>query len=421
MTAQVRVAAPAIDLKDPDLHLSGPPHEAFAWLRANDPVYWNPEIDGPGFWAVTRHADIVAVSNDPLTFSSAKHNGGHRLFNENVVTVTGKADEGQIEASMISMDPPEHVAYRRMVMGGFTPPRLRNMEAGIRRRAVTLIEAMVADQKARGGPVDFVAGFAAPYAIQTLAELFGVSDADGDKLFEWSNAGVGEDDPELRASPESMATSLAEMAKYAMALWARREESGGGDLISMLVEGAREGMEMSVPRYIGTFILLVVAGNETTRNSISGGLIALDQNPDQKAKLTADKTLLPHAAQEIVRWVSPVIHMRRTATREVVLGGKTIRKGDKVVVWYGSGNRDAEVFPEPDRFDVARTRTPGAAKHVGFGTGEHVCLGQRLAELQLRVAFEELLTRLPNIRPVAPARRLRSNFISGLKELPVNF
>ena len=137
--------------------------------------------------------------------------------------------------------------------------------------------------------------------------------------------------------------------------------------------------------------------------------------------MTADKTLLPHAAQEIVRWVSPVIHMRRTATREVVLGGKTIRKGDKVVVWYGSGNRDAEAFPEPDRFDVSRTRTPGAAKHVGFGTGEHVCLGQRLAELQLSVAFEELLTRLPNIRPVAPARRLRSNFISGLKELPVNF
>ena len=415
------MTASSIDLKDPDLHLAGPPHAAYAWLRQNDPVHWNPEADGPGFWSVTRHADIVTVSNDPATFSSAKANGGHRLFNENEITVTGKSDDGDLEASMISMDPPEHVAYRRMVMGGFTPPRLRDMEAGIRSRARSLIGDMVERQKAAGGPIDFVANFSAPYAIQTLAELFGVSQDDGDKLFEWSNAVVGEDDPELRVSPEYMAASLGEMARYAVGLWSARTASRGGDLISMLVQGAGAGTEMNMPRYIGTFILLVVAGNETTRNSISGGLIALDENPDQRAMLIADKSLLPHAAQEIVRWVSPVTHMRRTATCDTMLGGKAIAKGDKVVMWYPAGNRDPEAFVNPERFDITRTVAAGAAKHLGFGSGEHVCLGQRLAELQLRVAFDELFSRLPNLRPVGAGRRLRSNFISGLKELPVIF
>ena len=421
MTAHIAGGLRAIDLKDPDLYVAGVPHEAFAWLRANDPVYWNPEVDGAGFWAVTRHADVVTVSNDPETYSSAKANGGHRLFNENELAVTGKSDDGAIEASMISMDPPEHLAYRRMVMGGFTPPRLRDMEAGIRRRAVNLIEAMIERRRRDAGPMDFVSAFSAPYAIQTLAELFGVSDADGDKLFEWSNAVVGEDDPELRASPDYMMSCLGELARYAMGLWVERERAPGGDLISMLVDGARNGTAMNVPRYIGTFILLVVAGNETTRNSISGGLIALTENPDQRASLIADASLATHAAQEIVRFISPVLHMRRTATRDVVLGGKQIRARDKVVVWYPAANRDPDVFPDPDRFDIARTARPGGAKHVGFGTGEHVCLGQRLAELQLRVAFEELFARLPDLRPVGPPRRLRSNFINGIKELPVTF
>jgi linalool 8-monooxygenase len=413
MDAELIRSAGAIDLKDPDLYLDGTPHDAFAWLRANDPVHWNPETDGPGFWAVTRHADILAVSTDPETFSSAKANGGHRIFDERI------ASDAEIEASMISMDPPGHVAYRRMVMGGFTPARLREMEAGVRGRAVDLIEAMRATAARDAGPVDFVSGFAAPYAIRTLAELFGVPAEDGDKLFEWSNAVVGEDDPELRSSPEHMAACLSQMAAYSLDLWARRGEAPGGDLISMLVEGARSGAEMGVSRYLGTFILLVVAGNETTRNSISGGLIALEEHPAERERLVADPALLGHAAQEIVRWVSPVQHMRRTATKDTALGGVPIKAGDKVVMWYASGNRDEAVFADPFVFDIGRSARPGAPKHVGFGAGQHVCLGQRLAELQLRVAFEELLARLPGLRTVAPPRRLRSNFINGIKELLV--
>ena len=405
----------AIDLKDPDIYVAGTPHDVFTWLRANDPIHWNPEADGPGFWAVTRHADILAVSTDPESFSSAKVNGGHRIFDERI------ASDADIEASMISMDPPGHIPYRRMVMGGFTPARLREMEAGIRKRAVDLIEAMRATAARVAGPVDFVSAFAAPYAIQTLAELFGVPSEDGDKLFEWSNAVVGEDDPELRSSPEHMAACVGQMAGYSLDLWARRGERPGDDLISMLVEGARNGAEMGVSRYLGTFILLVVAGNETTRNSISGGLLALEEHPREREKLAADPSMLGHAAQEIVRWVSPVQHMRRTATRDTSLSGVPIKAGDKVVMWYASGNRDEAVFADPFVFDVARSSRPGAPRHVGFGTGQHVCLGQRLAELQLRVAFEELLSRLPTLRSVAPPRRLRSNFINGVKELRVTW
>ncbi len=409
-----------IDLKNPDIYVEGVPHQTFAWLRANDPVHWNPETDGSGFWALTRHEDIVQVSTDPETFSSARANGGHRIANEN-----DTADES-VEASMISMDPPHHVDYRRMIMGGFTPPRLRDMEAGIRGRANALIDAMIAEQAASGGPIDFVAGFSAPYAIQTLAELFGVSAADGDKLFEWSNAVVGEDDPELRSSQDYINACIQEMAIYSMGLWQLREETPGDDLISMLVRSAKDGTDLPMQRYLATFILLVVAGNETTRNSITGGLIALDQNPDQRAALIADASLLPYAAQEIVRYVSPVMHMRRTATRDVALGGKTIRAGDKVVMWYSSGNRDEAVFEAPDQFDIRRTAPRNGApaatgRHLGFGFGQHVCLGQRLAELQLKVAFETLFERLPNLKPVNAPRRLRSNFINGIKSQMVTF
>jgi linalool 8-monooxygenase len=415
MTVQAHDGLKPIDLKDPDLYQPGVPHETFAWLRTHSPVYWNPETDGAGFWALTRHADVTAVSADPATFSSARANGGHRIFNENAFS------DAEIEASMISMDPPTHVEYRRMVMGGFTPPRLREMEAGIRTRAEALIDAMIAKARREDGPIDLVSSFSAPYAIQTLAELFGVPQSDGDKLFEWSNAVVGEDDPECRASPAFMEQSMGQMAIYSMGLWQNRAEHPRGDLISMLVKSALDGMEMSIPRYLSTFILLVVAGNETTRNSITGGVLALDANPAEREKAMGDRALLPHLAQEIVRYVSPVLHMRRTATRDVEIGGQPIKQGDKLVMWYASANRDEAVFDDPHRFDIERTTRPGAPKHVGFGFGEHVCLGQRLAELQLRIAYDALFTRLPDLRPAGAPRRLRSNFINGVKALPVIF
>jgi linalool 8-monooxygenase len=369
-----------IDLKDADLYLRETPHDLFAWLREHDPVYWNRETDGPGFWALTRYHDIVRVSTDPGVFSSARSNGGHRIFNEN--DVAGDA----VETSMISMDPPDHLEYRIMLMPGFTPQRLKEMEAGIRARGVRLIETMIA-QYVDGGraPVNFVDAFAAPYAIQTLAELFGVSMADGDKLFEWSNAVVAEEDPELRPNQSYIDAKIQEMVAYSFALRAEREKNPGPDLISMLACAQADGAPMSPGKYLATFILMVVAGNETTRNSLSGGLLAFDRFPAARAVVMANPGVMRSCAQEIVRYVTPVQHMRRTATCDVELGGKTIRAGDKVVMWYAAGNRDPDVFAAPDEFNPARFVDPLSPRHVGFGAGQHVCLGQRRTSDQGRL------------------------------------
>jgi linalool 8-monooxygenase len=311
--------------------------------------------------------------------------------------------------------------HRRVVMPGFTPTRLAEMEAGIRARGVALIEALQR-QYVDGGrqPVDIVDGFAAPFAIQTLAELFGASMEDGDKLFEWSNAVVAEEDPELRPSQAYIDQKIMEMVQYSFGLRAQREQAPGPDLISMLARAEIDGAPISPGIYLATFILLVVAGNETTRNSITGGLLAFHDNPDQRAQAQADPTHLRAAASEIVRWVSPVHHMRRTAMADVELGGQLIRAGDRVVMWYPAANRDPAVFADPNAFRIDRFRDPAAPRQLGFGTGQHVCLGQRLAELQIRIAFEELFARLPRLKPVGRGRRVLSNFINGWKELPVD-
>ena len=398
------------DLKDPDLYLREEHHDVFRRLRAEEPVYWNPEADSTGFWAITRYDDIEAISKNPKLFSSAKEMGGHRIFNEN--EIGGNATE----ASMISMDPPEHAGYRRMVTPGFVPKRISGMEDRIRTRVTRLL-----DNLPNSGEAEFISAVAAALPIEVLAELWGVPESDGAKLFEWSNATVGEDDPELRVSDEYMHKCLSEMAAYSAGLWQQRLEKPGDDLISMLAHSKIDGQSMSFPTYIGTFILLVVAGNETTRNSISGGLLALSENPAERPKLLDDPSLIPSAVQEIVRWVSPVLHMRRTATEDTEIRGQKIRKGDKVVMWYASANRDEDAFDDPYRFDVTRYTKPDAATQLGFGVGQHFCLGSRLAELQLKVLFEELLRRFPDMHVSGPVRRLRSNFIYGIKHMPVRY
>ncbi|MFZ3033227.1 MAG: cytochrome P450 [Parvibaculum sp.] len=366
---------------------------------------------------MTRYDDIETISKNPKLFSSAKDMGGHRIFNENEI------DENNTEASMISIDPPEHAAYRRMISPGFVPKRIANMEDRIRARVTRLLDQLE-ERGANGKEVEFIDAVAAALPIDVLAELFGMPSSDGPKLFEWSNATVGEDDPELRVSDEYMRKCLGEMAGYTANLWQQRVENPGEDLISMLAHSRVPNLEgkeepMSFATYIGTFILLVVAGNETTRNSISGGLLALSQNPEERAKLLADPSLIPSAVQEIVRWVSPVLHMRRTATQDTELGGQKIAKGDKVVMWYALANRDETKWDDPYRFDVTRYTDKDAPTQLGFGIGQHFCLGSRLAELQLRVLYEEMLRRFPDIHVSGPIRRLRSNFISGIKEMPV--
>jgi cytochrome P450 len=311
---------------------------------------------------------------------------------------------------MISMDPPEHNQYRRMVSPGFAPRRVRQLEERIRERVIAIL-----DHLKDADTCDFVTDIAAELPIQMLAELMGVPQEDRNKLFQWSNALIAEDDSEYRPSPEALAEKITAMSEYALGLWRERLEFPGDDLISMLVHSRIDGEAMTPERYIGTFILLVAAGNETTRNSLSGGFLALAEHPAEKQRLIADPSLLGSAASEIVRWVSPVMHMRRTAVAPAQIGEQLIRPGDKVILWYCSGNRDETIFADPDRFDVARGEPP----HIGFGTGQHFCLGARLAEMQIRTFYEEFLRRYPEARPSGEVQRMRSNFIVGYKSIPI--
>src|SRR6202795_1357967 len=312
----------SVDLKNPDLYNAGIPHEVFAKLRREAPVAWNPETDGRGFWSVTRYEEIIAVSKSPNVFSSDRKHGGHRMFDENVAGVAGVGAD-KTEAPMISMDPPEHNQYRRMVSPGFAPRRVRQL---VERSGDRVIEIL--DHLKEADTCDFVTDIAAELPIQMLAELMGVPQEDRNKLFQWSNALIAEDDPECRPSPEALAEKIAAMSEYALGLWRARLDSPGDDLISMLVHSRIDGEAMTPERYIGTFILLVAAGNETTRNSLSGGFLALAEYPAQKRRLIADPSLLVSAASEIVRWVSPVMHMRRTAIEPAQIGDQTIRPGD---------------------------------------------------------------------------------------------
>lgn len=415
----MRSSTDVLDLRDPELYLGGIPHSIFTRLRRECPVYWNPEPDDPhheGFWALTRYDDIAAVSKNPRLFSSDAEQGGHRIFDERERRITrGESDDQPSDVkSMISMDPPEHPKYRNTVLPGLMSKRVLQMEQGIRRRAVAILDAFEAAFEQETEP-DFVERVAVELPIQMLAELFQVPEERQADLFRWSNAIVAEDDPEMRASEEYMAQCWQEMSLYALDLYQERKASPGDDLISMMVHARIDGEPMSIERYLAAFGLLIVAGNETTRNSISGGLLALSEHPEQRQLLVDKPELISGAVTEIVRWVSPVLHMRRTATDDTEIRGQKIGRGEKVVLWYCSANRDEEVFERPFDFDVERQ----GPMQLGFGFGQHFCLGARLAELQLRVVFEELLPRFPALEPSGEVRRLRSNFISGIKEMRV--
>lgn len=397
------------DLKDPGLYEAGVPWDLFAALRREDPVHWTPDTDGAGFWSVLRHADIVEVSRQPQLFSSAHENGGHRIFNENEVGLTG-AGESAIGVPFISRDPPVHTRYRKFIMPALAPGRLGDIETRIRERVTRLVDAIPL-----GEPVNLVPLLSAPLPLMTLAELLGVSGDLWPSLYDWTNAFVGEDDPEFRQSPEAMAATLGEFFAFAQELFDARRAEPTSDIASLLANAEIDGVPVPFRDFIGNLILVLVGGNETTRNSLSHSVAAFSANPDQWQAIRADRSLLKTATAEMVRHASPVMHMRRTAMEDTVIGGQKVAKGDKVVLWYISANRDEQVFPDADRFLVGRK----GAQHVGFGSGQHVCVGSRLAEMQLRVAFDMLADRVTSFEVQAPPRRFRSNFINGLKNLDV--
>lgn len=394
-----------IDLVNPDNWVPGVPHEAFRVLRQKAPVFWQ-DMPGnnAGFWAITKYEDVVAVSKDPATFSS--HKGG------TILKDLPQEDLDNTRTIMLNMDPPQHSKYRKLVSQGFTPRITARLEPRIREATRQII-----DQVAERGHCDFVRDISAELPLIVIAELVGVPLEDRHKVFEWSNRLIGFDDPEFANSENEGKTAAMEMWMYANQLAEQRKKEPRDDLVSTLMTGEVDGEKLTEVEFDSFFLLLAVAGNETTRNLISGGMLALIEHPAERKKLLDDPSLVPTGVEEMLRWVSPVSQFRRTATRDAEIRGQKIREGDKVVVYYQSANRDEDVFPNPYTFDV--TRSPN--NHIAFGIGEHFCLGANLARLEIRVMFEEILRRLPDIELDGPVRRLRSNFINGVKEMPIKF
>lgn len=396
-----------IDLLSPDSFTGGVPHEWFTYLREHAPVYLHPEpAGGPGFWVITKYDDVVAFNRDWETNSSDQDRGG--------VVGLGEMPPGDFEQGgklMLTMDPPDHTRYRKLVNKGFTPRMIGALERHIRELAAGIIDASV-----KQGTCDFVTDVAAELPLEAIAELIGVPLEDRHKIFDWSNRMIGSEDPEYVVSAEATTTAQIEMFMYAQQLADNRRAEPRDDIVTNLLEADVDGDKLSEMDFNLFFLLLAVAGNETTRNAISHGLDAFLQHPDQYELLVENPGRVAQATEEILRWASPVMYFRRNTTRDHDIRGHHIAAGDKVSLWYISANRDEDVFDDPFRFDVTRDPNP----HIAFGGGgPHFCLGASLARLEIRVLFEELVQRAPRITPIHDAARLRSNFINGIKHLPV--
>jgi cholest-4-en-3-one 26-monooxygenase len=397
---------PRADLLDQSLYeAGGPPYDLFRELRAESPVHWNAMPGDDGVWSVLRYKDVFDVSLDQKTFSSAR---------AGAILRTMQPEEYEVQKNLlINLDPPGHTKHRRLVSLGFSAKVIRNLERHVRE-----ITTDIVDEIAPLGACDFVDRVSAELPLQVIVEMVGVPKADRRKVLDWTNTMIAFDDPEYgAASPEAGRMAAAELFMYANELAEDREKNPREDLVSILMQAEIEGERLSRADFSGFFMLLLVAGNETTRNLISGGMLALIEHPDQRARLMADRSLLPSAIEEMLRWVSPVNVFRRTATRDTEIGGQAIREGDKVALFYASANRDDAKFENPNTFDI--TRSPN--DHLAFGIGPHFCLGANLARLEIRVMFEEILRRLPDIELAGKPERLRSYFINGIKRMPVRF
>jgi len=401
-----------IDLTDAAAFVDAVPHEWFAYLRDHAPVWWHEETDGPGFWCVTKYDDCVAVNRDYETFSSARKS-----------TFIWDVPEEQIEQQklmMLNMDPPLHTRYRRLVNKGFTPRTIAQLEEKIHRTADDIIDAVI-----EKGAADFVTDIAAELPLVVIADLLGVPQEDRHSMFDWSNRMIGRLDAEYAGDDEIVtddgeATTVAAMELYAYAaeLYAKKRLDPHEDLMSVLTQVELEGDQLSELELELFFLLLTVAGNETTRNLISGAMFTFFQNPEQWARLRDDRSLMAKAVEEMLRYVTPVMNFRRQSTKATELRGQKIGPDEKVVFFHISGNRDEDIFENPQAFDVSRAPNP----HMAFGGGgPHFCLGANLARMEIRVMFEHLLDRLPDLHQDGELQRLQSSFINGYKHLPVAF
>ncbi|MEV7190334.1 cytochrome P450 [Streptomyces sp. NPDC093510] len=415
------------DVFDPRLYAEGVPHDRYRVLRDHHPVARQEEPEvlgwpaGPGFWAVTRHADVVRVLKDPATYSS--YLGATQIrdpapddlpFIRRMMLNQGPAAPG-------GAGPADHGQLRRLVSRAFTPRRIERFEARVRERARTLLAAAVADARDGDGTFDVVTAVTDDYALLNLADLLGVPASDRGLLLRWTQRVIGYQDPDEAAPPvrgpdgrpvdPRSPAMLRDMFAYARTLAAHKREHPGDDVLTALAADP----ELTAPELEMFFFLLTVAGNDTVRSAAPGGLLALVESPGEYERLRAGEVTLATAVDELLRSHPPVLSFRRTAARDTELAGTRIAAGDKVVVFHASAHHDERVFDDPHRLDLSRSPNP----HVAFGDGPHVCLGAHFARLQLRLFYEESARALPHLRLAAPPRRLVSHFINGLKSLRV--
>ena len=411
MSVAAELPLDQLDVITPDSFQNhGYPHEAWARLRRESPIHFFGDAEVP-FWAITRHADITTISKQPDLFLN-----GPRLF------VNPRAEEMQADSTdferpptLIEMDNPQHRAYRKIISSRFTPAALKKIHADVDRIARKIVDDLLAVGE---GEVDFVEAVAAPLPIAVIGWLLGVPESDWPSLYDWTNRMIGFDDPEFNPTDleNEGARAMIELFTYFTELVEERRAKPQDDLISLFTHADVDGKKLPLLDVLSYCQIIVGAGNETTRNATSGGMLALVQNPEQMCKL-ADPTNLRTGVEEILRWSSPVIHFARTLAQDTVFNGHALKQGDAVALYYPSANRDEEIFDDPYAFRVDRKPN----RHLAFGVGEHFCAGAHVARLELEMAFKYLLPRLEGVELAGEPDRLRSNLIGGIKRLPIRF
>jgi len=383
-------------LLDVDLLTAAVPHARLAELRRREPVSWQ-DAESGGYWAVLKHADVLAVSRDPALFSAEAK--GMQLV-----------DYTDQLPTLLSLDPPRHTEMRRRVLHAFTPKVVRELEPRMR----AIVRATF-DKVARRATCDFVQDVVRPLPLEIVCDVLGVPDEDRARVGDWADLLAGSADPEIASGGKTGTQGAIEFGTYAFQLAQKNDPARGETLIAVLKNAELDGEQVDLMSFCGLFVQIAIAGNETTRSTLVGGMLELIQRPEALRALREDPKRIPSAVEEMLRWLSPVHYFRRTATRDTVLRGQKIAAGDRVVMMYASANRDEDVFREPDRFDIARAPNP----HVAFGFGEHFCLGAALGRLEARVFLEELLTRFAAIELAGEPVRLRSNELNAWKHMPV--
>ncbi len=385
----------------------GYPHLVWKRLRAEAPVHFVDRPHGRPFWAITRHEDITKISRDPRRFLNAPR-------------LTVGADRAELPVRMLlNMDPPEHHAYRCLVNKRFTPRALARITSQVDAIATAILDELITD--GADGEIDFVERVSALLPIWVIAEMLGVPREDWQKLFDWTNQTVGASDPEYqadgRSSVETMHDAQRAMFEYFSEMTEDRRKRPRDDLVSVLTHATVDGKPLPTYELLSYYFLIVVAGNETTRNATTGGLLALIENKDQLMQVRRDPSLIEPLVEEILRWTSPVVHFCRTSTEDIEMHGEKIRAGDSLCLFYPSTNRDERVFDAPDEFRLDRRPN----RHIAFGIGEHVCLGAHVARLELQVIFRHLTARLEEVELAGPIERLRSIVIGGIKHMPIRY